>query len=212
MLQWRYLDVEREMTDMEWLDRRQRCPWADPKNERYVRYHDEEWGVPVHEDGKLFEMLILESFQAGLSWACILNKREAFRRAFDGFDLERVCAYGEAEVEALMADPGIVRNCRKIRAAVANARVFRQIQAERGSFSAYLWGWTGGQVVYERGKSASPLSDAISRDLKRRGMSFVGSTIVYAYLQAVGVIYSHEPGCFLARQAGPERGAGEEDV
>ena len=184
---------------MDWPDHRNRCPWADPGNPVYIRYHDQESGVPVHDDRRLFEMLVLESFQAGLSWACILNKREAFRRAFDGFDLEKVCAYGPEKVQALLEDAGIVRNRRKIQAAVQNARVFRQIQGEWGSFDAYLWHWTGGETLREVGKTSSPLSDAISKDLKGRGMSFVGTTIVYAYLQAVGVIFSHEGGCFLAR-------------
>lgn len=187
---------------MRWADGKCRCVWANPANDRYLRYHDEEWGVPVHDDGRLFEMLVLESFQAGLSWECVLNKREAFRRAFDGFDLERVCAYDEAKMESLACDPGIIRNRRKIRAAVCNARVFRQIAGECGSFAAYLWGFTGGSVVHERGKTRSALSDAISKDLRRRGMSFVGTTIVYAYLQAVGVIEAHDEGCFLAQADG----------
>ena len=185
---------------MEWPDHKCRCPWANPKNPRYIRYHDEEWGVPVYDDQKLFEMLLLESFQAGLSWECVLNKREAFRRAFDNFDLDRLCAYGEEKIQALLQDPGIIRNQRKIRAAVDNARIFREIQGEWGCFSTYLWHWSGNQVIHETGRATSPLSDAISRDLKRRGMRFVGSTIIYAYLQAVGVIDSHEPGCFLAKQ------------
>ena len=168
---------------MEWPDGKVRCSWANPKNERYIRYHDEVWGVPVHDDQKLFEMLILECFQAGL-------------------DLEQVCAYGEEKLEEIRQDPGIIRNRLKIRAAVANAKVFRAIQQEYGSFSDYLWNWTDGQVVHEVGESCSPLSDAISRDLKRRGMKFVGTTIVYAYLQAVGVVCSHEEGCFLAGTEG----------
>lgn len=184
---------------MEWQDGKTRCAWANPKNERYIHYHDAEWGVPVHDDHRLFEMLILESFQAGLSWECVLNKREAFRRAFDGFDLDRVCAYGDEEMQALAQDPGIIRNRRKIRAAVANARVFREIQREYGSFSDYLWHWTDGKAVVEQGQTHSPLSDAISADLKKRGMTFVGTTIIYAYLQAVGVIDSHEAECFRAR-------------
>lgn len=184
---------------MEWQDGKTRCAWANPKNERYIHYHDAEWGVPVHDDHRLFEMLILESFQAGLSWECVLNKREAFRRAFDGFDLDRVCAYGDEKMQALAQDPGIIRNRRKIRAAVANARVFREIQREYGSFSDYLWHWTDEKTVVEQGQTHSPLSDAISADLKKRGMTFVGTTIIYAYLQAVGVINSHEAGCFRAR-------------
>ena len=182
---------------MEWADGKMRCGWANPKNERYVRYHDDEWGVPVRDDHKLFEMLVLECFQAGLSWDCVVNKQEAFRRAFDGFDLEMVCAYGEEKLDALQSDPDIIRNRLKIRAAVTNARVFREIQREHGSFSDYLWGWTGGKVIYEKGLASSPLSDRVSRDLKKRGMKFVGTTVVYAYLQAVGVIYSHDAGCFL---------------
>ena len=182
---------------MEWPDGKTRCVWANPRNPRYLQYHDTEWGVPVHDDQKLFEMLILESFQAGLSWECVLNKWEAFSRAFDGFDLERVRAYGPEEQARLKNDPGIIRNGRKIAAAVRNARVFREIQREWGSFDRYLWHWTEGRVVCERGKASSPLSDQVSRDLKRRGMTFVGTVIIYAYLQAVGVIWAHEEGCFL---------------
>ena len=182
---------------MEWSDGKKRCCWANPKNERYIRYHDEEWCVPVYDDGKLFEMLVLECFQAGLSWECVLNKREAFREAFDGFDLETVCAYGKDKLEALKNDPGIIRNRLKIQAAVTNARVFREIQGEYGSFYGYLWHWTAGKVVCETGLTHSELSDRISKDLKKRGMKFVGTTVIYAYLQAVGVIYSHDGGCFL---------------
>lgn len=182
---------------MEYADHKARCVWANPKNELYIRYHDEEWGQPVHDDHRLFEMLILESFQAGLSWECVLNKREAFRKAFDGFEIEKVCAYDEAKMEALKQDAGIVRNGRKIKAAVENARIFRDIAKEYGSFAEYLWGFTQGKVIYENDKASSPLSDRISKDLKKRGMSFVGTTIIYSYLQAVGVIYSHEDGCYL---------------
>lgn len=173
-----------------------RCSWANPKNPLYVRYHDEEWGVPVHDDRKLFEMLILESFQAGLSWECILNKREAFRMAFDQFDLEKVCGYGDEKLETLRQNPGIVRNKLKIRAAVNNARIFRAIQQEWGSFDRYLWHWSLGKTIYETGKVSSELPDAVSKDLKRRGMKFVGTVIIYSYLQAVGVINSHEETCF----------------
>ena len=185
---------------MEYTDHKSRCAWANPKNELYIKYHDEEWGQPVHDDQRLFEMLIPESFQAGLSWECVLNKREAFRKAFDGFDLEKVCAYDETRMEELKQDAGIVRNSRKIKAAVENARIFREIVKEYGSFAEYLWGFTQGKVVYENDKASSPLSDAISKDLKKRGMTFVGTTIIYAYLQAVGVICSHENGCYLYRQ------------
>lgn len=173
-----------------------RCHWVNPKNPHYIRYHDEEWGIPVHDDHKLFEMLILESFQAGLSWECILNKREAFRLAFDGFDLEKVCGYGEEKLAVLGQNPGIVRNKLKIRAAVNNARIFRSIQREWESFDRYLWHWTEGKIIYETGKVSSALSDAVSRDLKGRGMNFVGTVTIYAYLQAVGIINSHEEICF----------------
>ena len=187
---------EGEYIIMEWNDGKMRCRWANPKNPLYVQYHDEEWGVSVHDDHKLFEMLILESFQAGLSWECVLNKREAFREAFDNFDLDMVCAYDEDKMNALSQNPGIIRNRLKIRAAVNNARIFRAIQEEYGSFSVYLWHWTQNQIVYEIGVTSSPLSDAISKDLKKRGMKFVGTVIIYSYLQAVGIINSHEKGCF----------------
>lgn len=182
---------------MDWKDGKTRCKWANPRNDIYLHYHDEEWGVPVYDDHKLFEMLILECFQAGLSWECILNKREAFRLAFDNFDLEKVCAYEEEKLEKLCTNKEIVRNRLKIRAAVNNARIFREIQKEYGSFSAYLWHWTQGNVICETDEVSSPLSDRISADLKKRGMKFVGTVIIYSYLQAVGVIYSHEKGCFL---------------
>ena len=181
------------------MQERVRCSWANPKNPLYIRYHDEEWGVPVHDDQRLFEMLLLESFQAGLSWECVLNKREAFRRAFDGFDLERVCAYGEEKIQSLMEDAGIVRNRRKILAAIQNAKVFLSIQDEFGSFDSYLWGFTGGQVILNTDDTPhthTELSDRISKDLKRRGMNFVGTTIIYSFLQATGVVNDHELACF----------------
>ena len=184
---------------MTWQDGKNRCHWANPKNEKYIRYHDEEWGVPLYDDHKLFEMLILECFKAGLSWECVLNKRESFRAAFDNFDLEKICSYNEEKIEELKNNPLIIRNRLKIQAAVINAKVFRDIQKEYGSFSKYLWHWTGGKVIYENNRTTSPLSDEISKDLKKRGMKFVGTTVVYSYLQAVGVINSHEDGCFLAR-------------
>ena len=183
---------------MDWKDGRIRCRWANPKNETYVRYHDEEWGVPSYDDHHLFEMLVLESFQAGLSWECVLNKREAFREACDNFDLEKVCAYTQEDEARLKEDPGIIRNRLKIRAAVNNARIFREIQKEYQSFSNYIWHWTDGQVIYEQGKTSSELSDRVSEDLKKRGMKFVGTTILYSYMQAVGIIYSHDDACFLA--------------
>ncbi len=172
-----------------------RCRWCNLNNPLYVDYHDREWGVPLHDDRQLFEMLILEGFQAGLSWECILNKRETFRKAFDNFDCSKVAGYDEAKLESLRSDKGIVRNRLKIAAAVINARVFLNIQKEFGSFDRYIWGFTDGKTIYELDKASSPLSDSISEDLKRRGMKFVGTTIIYAYLQAVGIINSHEPEC-----------------
>lgn len=177
-----------------------RCKWCNPNNPTYIDYHDHEWCVPKQDDRVLFEMLILEGFQAGLSWECILNKREAFRAAFDNFDVRSVAAYTSVKVEELMCDTGIVRNRRKITAAIQNARSFLDIQKEFGTFAAYIWGFTDGKVVYEWDKTSSELSDAVSRDLKKRGMSFVGTTIIYSYLQSVGIIYSHEPGCFLHKR------------
>lgn len=191
---------------MEWADGKIRCRWANPKNEKYIHYHDEEWGVPVYDDHKLFEMLILESFQAGLSWECVLNKREAFRKAFDNFDLEKVCGYDEARLLKLQKDPGIIRNRLKIQAAVNNARIFRNIRQEYGSFSDYIWHWTKGLIIFEKGLASSPLSDQVSGDLKKRGMKFVGTTIIYAYLQAIGVICSHDEGCFLERKESVQDG------
>jgi len=181
-----------------------RCRWCNLKNPLYIRYHDEEWGKRNFDDTYLFEMLILESFQAGLSWECILNKRENFRAAFDGFDVEKVSAYGEEKVDALMHDAGIVRNRRKITASIKNAAVFREIAAEFGSFSRYLFSICGEDTVLETDKTRSELSDRLSDDLSRRGMHFVGSTVMYSYLQAIGLVDSHEKTCFCYRSADQE--------
>ena len=176
-----------------------RCAWANPENPIYVKYHDEEWGVPIHCDKALFELLVLESFQAGLSWECVLNKRESFRAAFDGFDVDAVSKYDAAKCESLMNNQGIIRNKRKISATVKNAKVFKEIQQEFGSFDTYIWSFTNGNTVYEDYTlhTNSPLSDKISNDLKKRGMTFVGSTIIYSYLQAMGIIYAHGKECTL---------------
>lgn len=174
-----------------------RCKWCNLKNPVYIEYHDKEWGVPEHDDQKLFELLILENFQAGLSWECVLNKRPAFREAFDQFDLVTVCEYGEEKLAELLQNANLIRNRLKMNAAVTNANVFRKIQTEFGTFDRYIWGFTDGKTVYEVGETHSELSDAISKDLKKRGMKFVGTTIIYSYLQAIGVINSHEEGCFL---------------
>ena len=176
-----------------------RCTWANLNNPLYVQYHDDEWGVPCHSDRALFELLLLEGFQAGLSWECILNKRQAFRRAFDEFDVETVSAYDEQKIALLMTDTGIVRNRRKIEASIANAQIFKQIQKEFGSFDTYIWKFVDGEPVNESHtiRTTSPLSDEISKDLKKRGMKFVGSTIAYSFLQAIGVINGHEENCYL---------------
>ncbi len=174
-----------------------RCRWCNEKNPLYVKYHDEEWGVPRFDDPYLFEMLILESFQAGLSWECVLNKRENFRKAFEGFEPGNVMNFGEEKILLLKQDKGIIRNERKIRAAISNARIFKDIVTEYGSFYDYLRLFWNGETVYETDKTTSPLSDEISADLIKRGMKFCGSVIIYSYLQAVGVINSHDEDCFL---------------
>ena len=176
-----------------------RCGWAEPNSELYTAYHDQEWGRPEHQDQKLFEMLILEGFQAGLSWITILKKREAFREAFDGFDPVVVAGYGPEKLEILMSNPGIVRNRRKIEASVQNAKVFLDIQKEFGSFDRYLWGFTQGKVMLNTDnevRASTPLSDRISADLKRRGTTFVDPVIIYSFLQAVGIVNDHETGCW----------------
>lgn len=179
------------------MSERSRCKWCNLKNPAYIKYHDQEWGVPNFDEQYLFEMLILESFQAGLSWECVLNKREAFRNAFDGFDVEKIAVYDDNKIAELQNNKDIIRNKLKIRAAVNNAKIFLEIQKEYGSFRKYLKCFTGEQQIIEVGKTSSPLSDALSADLKKRGMKFVGSTIIYSYLQAIGVISSHEEECFM---------------
>ena len=176
-----------------------RCKWCNLKNPIYIKYHDEEWGVLNLNEQYLFEMLILESFQAGLSWECVLNKREAFRKAFDGFNAEKIANYNDNKIAELQNNKDIIRNKLKIRAAVNNAKIFLEIQKECGSFREYLKGFTGEQQIIEVDKTTSPISDALSSDLKKRGMKFVGSTIMYSYLQAIGVIFSHEEECFMCK-------------
>ena len=177
-----------------------RCAWA--RKPLAIAYHDREWGVPVREDRRLFELLILEGAQAGLSWDTILAKRENYRRAFDRFDPRKVARYGAAKKRALMADAGIVRNRAKIEAAVANARAFLEVQKEFGTFSRYVWGFTGGKPLQGKRRgpgdipASSAVSDALSEDLKRRGFKFVGTTIMYAFMQAVGMVNDHARDCF----------------
>ena len=174
-----------------------RCKWCNLKNTTYIKYHDEEWGVQNFNEQYLFEMLILESFQAGLSWECVLNKREAFRKAFDGFNAEKIATYDDDIIDELQNNKDIIRNKLKIRASVNNAKIFLEIQKEYGSFREYLKGFTGEQQIIEVDKTTSSLSDGLSADLVKRGMKFVGSTIIYSYLQAIGVISSHEEECFM---------------
>lgn len=187
------------------MEGKRRCSWAgdDPT---YVDYHDNEWGRPTHDDRMLFELLVLEGAQAGLSWITILRKREAYREAFDGFDPGAVACYGEAKVEELMANEGIVRNRLKINAAIANAKLFLDVVDEFGSFDAFIWGYVDGEPIVNRWEAqedvpaTTPLSDRISKDLKKRGFKFVGPTIVYAYLQSIGMVNDHVADCFVRQE------------
>ncbi|MCQ2970388.1 DNA-3-methyladenine glycosylase I [Methanobrevibacter gottschalkii] len=172
-----------------------RCSWVTDE-ETYIKYHDEEWGVPTHDDYELFEMLILESFQAGLSWITILKKRENFRKAFDNFDYVKISEYKEDKINELKENEGIIRNKGKINAAVNNAKIFIEIQKEFESFDSYIWGFTGGEIIRAEYKTESELSKTISKDLKKRGMKFVGPTIIYSYLESIGIIDNHQKDCF----------------
>ena len=179
------------------MDDKKRCKWCNMKNPLYIDYHDNEWGKLRTDDHYLYEMLILESFQAGLSWECVLNKRESFRTAYEGFDIEKVCDFGPQKFTELLNNKEIIRNKLKINASINNSKIFKEISAEYGSFYNYLKEFTGEDVIYEFDKVTSEISDVISADLKKRGMKFVGSTIIYSYLQAVGIINSHDESCFL---------------
>ena len=174
-----------------------RCKWCNLKNPLYVKYHDEEWCRPNFDDKYLYEMLILESFQAGLSWECILNKREDFKKAYDNFDIDKVCKYDDYKIKQLLLNEKIIRNRLKIKASINNSKIFKNIQEEYETFYNYLKRFINGKTFYEVDKTTSELSDSISKDLQKRGMKFVGSTIIYSYLQAIGVIYSHDKQCFL---------------
>ena len=173
-----------------------RCSWCNLNNPLYVKYHDEEWGVLNTSDSYLYEMLILESFQAGLSWECVLNKRDSFRKAYDNFDIDKVIKYDDNKINNLVNNKDIIRNKRKILASINNSKIFKSIIKEYGSFYNFLCTFTKGKIYYEN-NTTSPLSDMISNELKKRGMTFVGSTIIYSYLQAIGIINSHEETCFL---------------
>lgn len=182
-----------------------RCPWCgtDPL---YVEYHDKEWGVPVYDDQILFEFLILESFQAGLSWITILRKRENFRKAFDDFNYKKIAIYPESKIQSLLQNEGIIRNKLKVRAAVTNAQAFMEVQKEFGSFSNYIWGFVDGKPIKNNLKSlkdapaTTALSDKISKDLKKRGFKFMGSTVVYAHMQATGMVNDHLADCFRSKE------------
>ncbi|AZJ33575.1 DNA-3-methyladenine glycosylase I [Tenacibaculum mesophilum] len=180
---------------------KKRCFWVsdDPL---YIEYHDNEWGVPVYDDDKLFEFLILETFQAGLSWITVLKKRENFRKAFDNFDYKKIAKYSEDKYEELLQDAGIIRNKLKIKATITNAQAFMKVQEEFGTFSKYIWAFTNGQPIVNRFEkreevpATTELSDAISKDLKKRGFKFVGSTVIYAHMQATGMVNDHTTDCF----------------
>ncbi len=173
-----------------------RCKWCNLNNPLYVKYHDLEWGILNFDDTYLLEMLILETFQAGLSWECVLNKRESFKIAYDYFDIDKIIKYDDKKILELLNNKSIIRNKLKIKASINNSKIFNSIQEEYGSFYNYLNSFTNNKIIYEINKTTNDLSDTISKDLIKRGMKFVGSTIIYSYLQAIGFIYSHDKECF----------------
>lgn len=177
-----------------------RCKWCNENNPLYVEYHDKEWCIPNQDDNYLFEMLILESFQAGLSWECVLNKRNDFRTSYDNFNIDKIINYDENKINELLTNDKIIRNKLKIKASINNAKIFKDIQKEYGSFYNYLLTFTKNKILYEIDKTTNDLSDSISKDLIKRGMKFVGSTIIYSYLQAIGFIYSHDEECFMYKK------------
>ncbi|NJX15349.1 DNA-3-methyladenine glycosylase I [Tamlana crocina] len=187
------------------MSKKQRCGWCEG-DALYEAYHDEEWGVPVYDDDTLFEFLTLETFQAGLSWITVLRKRENFRKAFDDFNYVKIARYNQDKIDELIQNKGIIRNRLKIKATVTNAQSFMKIQDEFGSFSKYIWGFVDGQPIknsiknYKEAPANTPLSDAISKDLKKRGFKFVGTTVVYAHMQATGMVNDHETSCFRYNQ------------
>lgn len=177
-----------------------RCKWCNLNNPKYIEYHDNEWCKPNFDDKYLFEMLILESFQAGLSWECVLNKREDFRKAYDNFDIDKICNYDDTKIQGLLNNDKIIRNKLKIKASITNSKIFKSIQNEYESFYNYLKTFMNQDIIYETDATTNDLSDNISNDLRKRGMRFVGSTIIYSFLQAVGIIYSHDKECFLYKE------------
>ena len=181
-----------------------RCAWCE-KDDLYRDYHDNEWGKPVYDDDKLFEFLILETFQAGLSWYTVLAKRENFRKAFDNFDYKKISKYDDSKVETLLQNEGIIRNKLKVKATISNAIAFMEVQKEFGTFSKYIWNFVDGKPIHNKPKTlkdvpaTTPLSDAISKDLKKRGFKFVGSTVMYAHMQATGMVNDHVENCFIRK-------------
>lgn len=179
------------------MENKKRCKWCNLKNSKYIEYHDNEWCKINFNDKYLYEILILESFQAGLSWECVLNKRDNFRKAYDNFDFDKVCYYDNKKITELLNNKEIIRNKLKINASINNSKIFKTIVDEYGTFYDYLKSFTKDKIIYETDKATNELSDTISMDLQKRGMKFVGSTIIYSYLQAIGVIYSHDKECYL---------------
>lgn len=192
--------------EMEIMSDKVRCQWVPLNKPNYVKYHDKEWGVPVHDDQLMFEFVVLESFQAGLSWEIILNKRDNFRKAFANFDFHKVALFDEAKIQSLLQDKGIVRNKLKVRATINNAQRYLEVIEEFGSFCTYLWGFTDGKPIVNHFKTmddipaSTPLSDEIAKDLKKRGFKFLGTTVVYAHMQAVGMVNDHTEDCFRFRE------------
>ena len=182
------------------MDNKKRCKWCNLKNLKYIEYHDNEWCKINFDDKYLYEMLILESFQAGLSWECVLNKRESFKKAYDDFDLDKICLYDNKKIVELLNNKEIIRNKLKINASINNSKIFKEIVKEYGTFYNYLKIFTYDKILFEIDKTTNDLSDNISRDLQKRGMKFVGSTIIYSYLQAIGIIYSHDKECYLYKE------------
>ncbi len=182
------------------MNNKVRCKWCNLKNPLYIDYHDNEWCILNLDDSYLYEMLILESFQAGLSWECVLNKREAFKIAYDNFDINKVSNYDETKINELLQNKDIIRNKLKIKASINNSIIFKEILNEYGSFKKYLLTFTNNEILYETNKTTNDLSDKLSKDLNKRGMRFVGSTIIYSYLQAIGVINSHDKECYLHKE------------
>jgi len=179
------------------MNNKKRCKWCNLKNPKYIDYHDNEWCKINFDDNYLYEMLILESFQAGLSWECVLNKRESFRKAYDNFNIDKVCSYNDKKIIELLNDKEIIRNKLKINASINNSKIFKEIVNEYGTFHNYLKTFAKDKRIYEIDRTTNDLSDNVSKDLKKRGMKFVGSTIIYSYLQAIGIIYSHDKDCYL---------------